>query len=469
MPPKFRNPRNLTIALPESKHHHSTSAPSPLPLPPANAGPALSPPSPSPPFSQRPHSEPSTCDSFRRKRRVPPNLTVRTDHECVSRTAAMALPPTPTRTVSRKQQTSSNASSDDGSIRSCMIDADKDEDVWGGSGNSSSVSGSASNSTGNTSDGNSELQDEYDEYDQHDFNINNNDMGNGKGNGGLDREVPQTVDSGYGDGPIQIYDAGLWLYAEPTRDVASQFDVVINVAKEVTNPFDLANDTDSSSSTSSRKRPEYLHVRWGHSTAIIQNLPALCQLIHSRLSQKKRVLVHCQYGVSRSASLVVAYGLYRQRALRQRVSDFHEMYDSVKRRSPHVGPNMHLIYELMEFRKNAASGCYDGSQHIPQAWFWRDTRDTEGDEDKENMPQSQSPPQALKSPSPPTRLKSPNKSSSSSAPLQEQNNRYSTIASNREMQLYPSIPRTPTDLHSPAGGIFNTPALFSLLTSKFCA
>ncbi|CAK7268772.1 tyrosine/serine/threonine protein phosphatase [Sporothrix epigloea] len=41
----------------------------------------------------------------------------------------------------------------------------------------------------------------------------------------------------YPDGPIAIYDDNVFLYLEPTAEEASRFDVVINVAREVQNPF----------------------------------------------------------------------------------------------------------------------------------------------------------------------------------------------------------------------------------------
>ena len=225
------------------------------------------------------------------------------------------------------------------------------------------------------------------------------------------RESTRQNDRGYPDGPIRIYDSGVYLYLEPTAEEASQFDVVVNVAKEVANPFtknnEERNDTvmstwrnasraskrfsnsdpqtamsdisfksafefqpsDSESGTpttptpKSTSTPEYLHVGWDHNSEILDDLLPLCELIDDRVSQGKKVLIHCQLGASRSASLVIAYGLYKNRNL-----DFNSMYEQVKGRSQWVGPNMSLIYQLTDFRSRLMRGS-SSSRPAPQEWF----------------------------------------------------------------------------------------------------
>ncbi|KAL8640617.1 MAG: hypothetical protein Q9228_002485 [Teloschistes exilis] len=203
----------------------------------------------------------------------------------------------------------------------------------------------------------------------------------------------------YPQGPVCIYDPLVYLYLEPSHTEASDFDVVLNVAREVKNPFtamekqvpaptvpqtktpgempsDCVDNRDDMSVPQSaltdklsrftldnvpdeepqdvpsaqktlKPKPEYVHVPWDHNTNLVDDLLALCELIDQRVKDGKRVLVHCQCGVSRSASLVVAYGLYKNPDL-----SVQEAYDAVKNRSKWIGPNMNLIYQLNEFRSN---------------------------------------------------------------------------------------------------------------------
>lgn len=214
------------------------------------------------------------------------------------------------------------------------------------------------------------------------------------------RESARRSERGYPNGPIQIYDSGVFLYLEPTADEAARFDVVVNVAKEVVNPFSKSADNtqtvmsalrsgnadhrrqscstpftalsdisfksafeylpsdESSPATPRNERtgPEYVHVGWDHNSEILDDLYPLCELIDSRISQGKKVLIHCQLGASRSASLVIAYGLYKNRHL-----DFNSMYETVKERSRWVSPNMSLIYQLTDFRSRLIRGSRPSS------------------------------------------------------------------------------------------------------------
>jgi tyrosine-protein phosphatase len=202
-------------------------------------------------------------------------------------------------------------------------------------------------------------------------------------------DVPQSQEmkpDSYPNGPIRIYESGVDLYFEPDRHVASRYDVIMNVASEVKNPFGLGNgvapsatlpqlssnfgvlaegseaaaspDTPKATPISIQiptlnlpptsapsQQPEYIHIPWEHNTDIVPDLPRLVRLIDDRVSQGKTVLVHCQCGVSRSASLIVAYGLYKNPGL-----SVQEAYDAVKKRSKWIGPNMNLIMQLQEFR-----------------------------------------------------------------------------------------------------------------------
>lgn len=176
-------------------------------------------------------------------------------------------------------------------------------------------------------------------------------------------DIPQSQEEkpdSYPDGPVTIYDSGIDLYLEPTAEIASRYDVVINVAVEVLNPFDpsrpplslskfrnnpsIINNPIEMPSNSHGKTPEYLHIPWEHNTEIVEDLKILVKLISNRVSSGKKILIHCQCGVSRSASLIVAYGLYRRKDC-----SVQSMYNAVKRRSRWICPNMGLIMQLQEF------------------------------------------------------------------------------------------------------------------------
>ncbi|ROW04608.1 hypothetical protein VPNG_07457 [Cytospora leucostoma] len=186
---------------------------------------------------------------------------------------------------------------------------------------------------------------------------------------------------GYPDGPIAIYGDNVYLYLEPTADEASNFDVVINVAREVANPFEAKSGqddymqdipvpdtamTNSSFATAfeympedmtpttpkaamSPNRPEYIHIPWDHNTDISQDLMHLCETIERKTMAGKKVLVHCQQGASRSASLIIAYGLYQNPAL-----SVNDAYYAAQSKSKWISPNMRLMYCLQDFQKEVS-------------------------------------------------------------------------------------------------------------------
>ncbi|KAA8911268.1 hypothetical protein TRICI_003848 [Trichomonascus ciferrii] len=137
----------------------------------------------------------------------------------------------------------------------------------------------------------------------------------------------------YPDGPLLVYSDNIYLYSEPDAHQAAQFDVVINVAKEVKNPFNSAQDS-----------PEYIFIPWDHNSNLVDDLRTLTNLIDSRSRQGKKILIHCQCGVSRSASLVVAYVMKKQNW------DLNTAYNYVKKQSPSINPNMSLMFQLIDWQ-----------------------------------------------------------------------------------------------------------------------
>lgn len=191
---------------------------------------------------------------------------------------------------------------------------------------------------------------------------------------------------GYPDGPIAIYGDNVYLYLEPSAEEAARFDVVINVAREVKNPFaslrpeefttctgsaDASPIPDTAITTASfatafefqpsderwvetpttpkanpLQRPEYIHMEWDHNTDIAPDLKKLCETIDERTKEGKKVLIHCQQGASRSASLIIAYGLYQNPEL-----SVNDAYYAAQAKSRWISPNMKLMYSLQDFQK----------------------------------------------------------------------------------------------------------------------
>ncbi|KAL1857454.1 hypothetical protein VTK73DRAFT_8084 [Phialemonium thermophilum] len=193
---------------------------------------------------------------------------------------------------------------------------------------------------------------------------------------------------GYPDGPIAIYDDNVYLYLEPTAEEASKFDVVINVAREVNNPFKILAEAKSSQEspldasspipdtaltaatyktafeffpeeTSAEtpttpkamplKEPEYIHMPWDHNTDISQDLMMLCETIERKTREGKKVLVHCQQGASRSASLIIAYGIWQNPEM-----SVNDAYYAAQAKSRWISPNMRLMYCLQDFQKEVS-------------------------------------------------------------------------------------------------------------------
>lgn len=200
----------------------------------------------------------------------------------------------------------------------------------------------------------------------------------------------------YPDGPILMYEPSVHLYLEPKAEEAMKFDVIINVAREVKNPLkaeeekakentashadnlineasspadDIVPDTAATmmsfktafevqppSSTESSpttpkpctgtRMPEYIHVPWDHNTDVKDELWDLCETIDSRVKEGKKVLVHCQQGASRSATLIIAYGMYINPEL-----GATEAYAQAQAKSRWVNPNMSLLFSLNDFKK----------------------------------------------------------------------------------------------------------------------
>ncbi|KAJ7752922.1 protein-tyrosine phosphatase-like protein [Mycena metata] len=79
------------------------------------------------------------------------------------------------------------------------------------------------------------------------------------------------------------------------------------------------------------------------SAALQQHLAPACDYIRASLARGDNVLVHCQQGVSRSASIVIAY------LIRDRAMSYDAAFDFVKQRRQCIQPNSGFVKTLREW------------------------------------------------------------------------------------------------------------------------
>ncbi|KAF5382973.1 hypothetical protein D9757_006368 [Collybiopsis confluens] len=190
----------------------------------------------------------------------------------------------------------------------------------------------------------------------------------------------------YADGPIQII-PGIWLGSEENaRDWNSLIErgikSILNVAKEVASPFEPANTSQVLRSVVSTPnlnksreskptyhpphpaigRPglHYLKLDWSHGQRdlVADGFPSAMTFTDEALARGDGVLIHCQCGISRSATLTIAIVM---RAAAERspavpseiwaLKGMQPAYDYVKEKSQWIGPNMSLIYQLLDYER----------------------------------------------------------------------------------------------------------------------
>ncbi|KAF9413196.1 hypothetical protein BGZ94_000807, partial [Podila epigama] len=92
---------------------------------------------------------------------------------------------------------------------------------------------------------------------------------------------------------------------------------------------------------------QYHHLSWTHHQKNLSTeFPEAFDYIDLARRNGGKILVHCQLGVSRSASLVIAYVMEAEK------KSLTEAYDYVKDRSSVISPNMSLMYQLSEFEQS---------------------------------------------------------------------------------------------------------------------
>jgi len=156
----------------------------------------------------------------------------------------------------------------------------------------------------------------------------------------------QTV---YKTGPLKVIEPNVYLYSQGSEEIAKDFDLVINVAEELPELKFTQEESFEDVSIGSHKNnknniPFVLHKYWNHDSEIINDLETLTTLMHQYAQDtEKKVLVYCQCGVSRSASLIVAYYMrYHRQA-------FKDAYKHIQSIATSISPNMNLICQLVEW------------------------------------------------------------------------------------------------------------------------
>lgn len=142
----------------------------------------------------------------------------------------------------------------------------------------------------------------------------------------------------YPNGPLLVIPPNIYLYSEPNVKELLNFDVIINVAEEMPNLNDKIPNN-------KQNAIDYYHVEWSHRSKISEDLERLTTIMNNASLQNKKILIHCQCGVSRSASLIVAY------IMRYFDLNLNDAYCKLKSIAKDISPNMGLIFELMEWNE----------------------------------------------------------------------------------------------------------------------
>lgn len=98
---------------------------------------------------------------------------------------------------------------------------------------------------------------------------------------------------------------------------------------------------------------EYIKLPWNHDQAdLCQQFVGIFTFLDRIRSQGGNVLVHCQCGVSRSASAVIGYVMANSTDHK----GMHDSYAFVKEKSEWISPNIGLVYQLVEWEKKLRGG-----------------------------------------------------------------------------------------------------------------
>ncbi|KAF9015341.1 hypothetical protein BDQ17DRAFT_1395650 [Cyathus striatus] len=183
----------------------------------------------------------------------------------------------------------------------------------------------------------------------------------------------------YADGPVQVI-PGIWLGSEDNvRDWKASLSAASNpsstLQRSSTPNFTASTRTDHTyyppHPASGRPAMHYLKLQWSHGQQdLVQSgFQEGMAFTDAALDRGEGVLIHCQCGISRSATMVIALVM---RAAADRcptvppevwaLKGMQGAYSFVKEKSRWVGPNMSLIYQLLEYEKKLKGDTDDSDR-----------------------------------------------------------------------------------------------------------
>jgi len=95
------------------------------------------------------------------------------------------------------------------------------------------------------------------------------------------------------------------------------------------------------------------------SEVILGFLESCCEYIEQRRKQNQRVLLHCVAGISRSATIAIAY------TMKHMGLNVHEAYQYVKKCRPQISPNIAFMGQLIEYQ-NIINGAKTKEAEKPE-------------------------------------------------------------------------------------------------------
>lgn len=111
--------------------------------------------------------------------------------------------------------------------------------------------------------------------------------------------------------------------------------------------------------TSSHGPIQYKKFNWTHNQEnLIPDFRDAFAFIDEARSNGHSVLIHCQCGVSRSASLVIGY------VMKEKNMNLNDAYEYVKNQSKWISPNMSLVYQLVDFEMQTSAQSHSRNNSL---------------------------------------------------------------------------------------------------------